>query len=164
MSMKFEYDPAKSAANKAKHGLDFEEAKALWKDENPCCAPGSRAFLSLAALGARSGPGLSHTGATPCASFPYGAPARTRWNTMDREHISAEEFDRRFDAGEDISGHVDWAAGRRPNKQTQRVNVDFPTWMVEALDTEARHLGVSRQALVKVWIANCLARDAHSAR
>ena len=61
--MKFEYDPAKSAANKAKHGLDFEEAKALWKDENllevPVHAPGSRAFLSLAALGARSGPGLS---------------------------------------------------------------------------------------------------------
>ena len=53
MSMKFEYDPAKSAANKAKHGLDFKEAKALWKDEN---AGGSRAahrafFWSLAALG-----------------------------------------------------------------------------------------------------------------
>ena len=78
--------------------------------------------------------------------------------------LSAEVFDRRFEAGEDISAHVDWAAARRPNKQTQRVNVGFPTWMVEALDTEARHLGMSRQALVKVWIANCLARDAHSAR
>ena len=62
------------------------------------------------------------------------------------QQLSAEEFDRRFEAGEDISAHVDWAAARRPNKQTQRVNVDFPTWMVEALDTEARHLGVSRQA------------------
>ena len=80
------------------------------------------------------------------------------------KQLSAEEFDRRFEAGEDISAHVDWAAARRPNKQTQRVNVDFPTWMVEALDTEAHHRGVSRQALVKVWIANCLARDAHSAR
>ena len=80
------------------------------------------------------------------------------------KQLSAEEFDRRFEAGEDISAHVDWAAARRPNKQTQRVNVDFPTWMVEALDTEARHMGVSRQALVKVWIANCLARDSHSAR
>ena len=55
---------------------------------------------------------------------------------MAREHISAEEFDRRFDAGEDISAHVDWAAARRPNRQMQRVNVDFPTWMVEALGTE----------------------------
>ncbi|WP_297895415.1 hypothetical protein [uncultured Desulfovibrio sp.] len=42
--------------------------------------------------------------------------------------------------------------------------MDFPTWMAEALDIEARHLGVSCQALVKVWIANCLARDSHSAR
>ena len=80
------------------------------------------------------------------------------------QQLSAEEFDRRVEAGENISAHVDWAAARRPNKQTQRVNVDFPTWMVEALDKEARHLGVSRQALVKVWIANCLARDAHSAK
>ena len=80
------------------------------------------------------------------------------------QQLSAEEFDRRFEAGEDISAHVDWAAARRPNKQTQRVNVDFSTNMVDALDTEARHRGVTRQALVKVWIANCLARDAHSAR
>ena len=63
------------------------------------------------------------------------------------QQLSAEEFDRRFEAGEDISAHVDWAAARRPNKQTQRVNVDFPTWMVEALDTEARHLGVARQGV-----------------
>ena len=81
----------------------------------------------------------------------------------EQQH-SAEEFGRRFEAGEDVSAYVDWAAARRPNKQTQRVNVDFPTWMVEALDTEARHMGVSRQALVKVWIANCLARDALSAK
>ena len=80
------------------------------------------------------------------------------------QQLSAEEFDRRLEAGEDISTHVDWAAARRPNKLTQRVNVDFPTWMVEALGTEARHRGVSRQALIKVWIANCLVRDSHPAR
>lgn len=83
---------------------------------------------------------------------------------MSHDKISAEEFDRRFEAGEDISGHVDWNAARRPNRQTQRVNVDFPVWMVESLDREAAHLGVSRQALVKVWIANCLARESHSLR
>ena len=81
----------------------------------------------------------------------------------EQQH-SAEEFGRRFEAGEDVSAYVDWAAARRPNRQTQRVNVDFPTWMVEALDTEACHLGVSRQALIKVWIANCLAHGSHSAR
>ena len=67
----------------------------------------------------------------------------------EQQH-SAEEFGRRFEAGEDVSAYVDWAAARRPNRQTQRVNVDFPTWMVEALDTEACHLRVSRQALIKV--------------
>ena len=44
----------------------------------------------------------------------------------EQQH-SAEEFDRRFEAGEDVAAYVDWAATRRPNRQTQRVNVDFPT-------------------------------------
>ena len=56
------------------------------------------------------------------------APAKKRWSTMNHEQqLSAEEFDRRFEAGEDVSEYVDWAAARRPNRQTQRVNVDFPT-------------------------------------
>lgn len=83
---------------------------------------------------------------------------------MSHNKISAEEFDRRFDAGEDISEHVDWNAARRPNSRTQRANVDFPVWMVDSLDREAAHPGVSRQALVKDWIANCLARESHSLR
>lgn len=58
---------------------------------------------------------------------------------------------------------ADMRQARRTEK-LKRVNVDFPGWMVDALDMEARRLGVSRQALVKVWIANCLARDAHSSR
>lgn len=45
---------------------------------------------------------------------------------MSHNKISAEEFDRRFDAGEDIFEHVDWNAARRPNSRTQRANVDFP--------------------------------------
>ena len=69
---------------------------------------------------------------------------------MNRGQLSAEDFYRRFEAGEDVSVYVDWAAARRPNKQTQRVSLDFSTRMVEALAQEARHLGVSRQALIKV--------------
>jgi hypothetical protein len=69
-----------------------------------------------------------------------------------RETISAEEFDRKFDAGEDISAYVDWSSAIRPNAP-KRVNVDFPTWMVERLDREAQRLGVTRQALIKLWIA-----------
>jgi hypothetical protein len=57
---------------------------------------------------------------------------------------------------------VDWAKARRPNLKIMRVNVDFPAWVVEALDREARRLGVTRQALVKLWIAERLERAAWS--
>ena len=74
--------------------------------------------------------------------------------------MKAGEFERRFDAGEDVSGEVDWDKGRRPNLTLKRVNVDFPAWVVDALDREARRLGVTRQALVKLWIAERLERAA----
>jgi hypothetical protein len=74
--------------------------------------------------------------------------------------MKAHEFDKKFDAGEDISGDVDWTKARRPNLELKRVNVDFPAWVVEALDREARRLGVTRQALVKLWIAERLERAA----
>ena len=72
--------------------------------------------------------------------------------------MKASEFDRKFDAGEDISGDVDWSKARRPNLAPRRVNVDFPAWVVEALDREAGRLGVTRQALVKLWIADRLGK------
>ncbi len=70
--------------------------------------------------------------------------------------ISAEEFDRRFDDGEDVSEFIDWSKARRPNQEARRVNVDFPAWMVHGLDKEAQRLGVTRQALIKMWIAEKL--------
>jgi transposase len=70
--------------------------------------------------------------------------------------ISAEEFDRRFDDGEDVSEYLDLSSLRRPNLEAKRVNVDFPAWMVSGLDKEARRLGVTRQALIKLWIAERL--------
>ncbi len=72
--------------------------------------------------------------------------------------MKTAEFDRRFDAGEDVSEQVDWESARRVNQEPRRVNVDFPTWMVAALDRESGRLGVSRQALIKVWIAERLER------
>lgn len=66
------------------------------------------------------------------------------------------ELDRAFDADEDISAAVDWSAAERPNLTARRVNVDFPTWMVEGLDARAAHLGITRQALIKIWIAEQL--------
>lgn len=71
--------------------------------------------------------------------------------------MKATELDQKFDDGDDISGHIDWSKSRRPNLETRRVNVDFPAWVVEGLDHEAKRLGVTRQALIKVWISERLA-------
>ncbi len=70
--------------------------------------------------------------------------------------MKAAEFDKRFEAGEDITAHVDWFRSRRPNTEARRVNVDFPAWVVTELDRQARKLGITRQALIKMWIADRL--------
>jgi len=72
--------------------------------------------------------------------------------------ISAAELDAKADRGESIAEHFDLATARRPGLAIQRVNVDFPVWEVEALDREASRLGIPRQALIKVWIAERLDR------
>lgn len=70
--------------------------------------------------------------------------------------MKATEFDERFDAGENMSADVDWSRARRLNVETRRVNVDFPAWVVSDLDRQARKLGITRQALIKMWIADRL--------
>jgi hypothetical protein len=70
--------------------------------------------------------------------------------------ITAAELDRKFDDGEDISEYLDWSTATRPNLDPKRVNVDFPLWMVNGLDREAARLGVTRQSLIKMWIAEKL--------
>jgi hypothetical protein len=79
------------------------------------------------------------------------------------EKMTTEEFDGRFDAGGDVSGALDTAAVRRPGLEQRRVNVDFPAWMIEALDREAKRLGVTRQSIIKVWIAERLEQKRNSA-
>ncbi|HEY0303056.1 MAG TPA: hypothetical protein VGC36_17040 [Rhizomicrobium sp.] len=70
--------------------------------------------------------------------------------------MKASEFDKMFDDGEDISHLVDWKSARRPALEARRVNVDFPDWMVKALDREANRIGVTRQSLIKLWLADRL--------
>jgi hypothetical protein len=70
--------------------------------------------------------------------------------------MKARELDDRFDAGEDVSGAVDWSRARRANVETRRVNVDFPAWVIAGLDRQAKELGVTRQSLIKMWIAERL--------
>ena len=70
--------------------------------------------------------------------------------------MKAHEFDKRFDAGEDISKYLDMTKAKRPQQEQKRVNVDFPLWMVQLLDKEAKRLGVPRQSIIKVWVAERL--------
>lgn len=70
--------------------------------------------------------------------------------------MKAKEFDAKFDRGEDLSHSLDLSKARRPGQEPKRVNVDFPEWMVESLDREAKRLGVTRQSIIKVWIAQRL--------
>lgn len=74
--------------------------------------------------------------------------------------MKAEDFDRRFDQGKDVTADLDLSKARRPGREHRRVNVDFPAWMVESLDREAKRLGVTRQSVIKVWIAEKLEQKA----
>ena len=72
--------------------------------------------------------------------------------------MKAKDFDRKFDSGDDdITAELDMTTARR---QQRRVNVDFPVWMIEALDHEAARLGVTRQSIIKVWLAERLEQAA----
>ncbi len=70
--------------------------------------------------------------------------------------MKAEELDKKFDAGEDITGHLELSKARRPEREQKRVNVDFPLWMIQSLDREAKRLGVPRQSIIKLWLAERL--------
>lgn len=71
--------------------------------------------------------------------------------------MKSKEFDRKFDDGEDVSDALDFSKATRPGREQRRVNVDFPVWMIQALDQEADRLGIPRQAVIKVWLAERLA-------
>jgi hypothetical protein len=73
--------------------------------------------------------------------------------------MKAKKFDNEFDQGKDISAALDPSKARRPKQEQRRVNVDFPTWMIEMLDREAGRLGVTRQSIIKVWLAERLERS-----
>ena len=70
--------------------------------------------------------------------------------------MKAEEFDKKFDEGEDVSQYLDTSKARRPVQEQKRVNVDFPIWMIQLLDKEAKRLGVPRQSIIKLWVSERL--------
>ena len=75
--------------------------------------------------------------------------------------MNAEEFDKKFDADkEDVVDDLDLSTARRVNQEQKRINVDFPSWVVDALDREAARIGVTRQSIIKVWLVERLEADA----
>jgi c-di-AMP phosphodiesterase-like protein len=70
--------------------------------------------------------------------------------------MKAKKFDQQFDDGADIMASLDLSKAKRVLQEQKRVNVDFPTWMVDSLDREASKLGVTRQSVIKVWLAERL--------
>jgi macrodomain Ter protein organizer (MatP/YcbG family) len=73
--------------------------------------------------------------------------------------VKAKDFDAAFDRGEDVTKYLDKSKARRVNAQLKRVNIDFPVWVIDSLDKEARRLGITRQSLVKMWIAEKFKTD-----
>ena len=74
--------------------------------------------------------------------------------------MKAKKFDSDFDSDKDVSSALDLSKARRPLRKQKRVNVDFPAWMIESLDKEASRLGVTRQSIIKVWLAERLEQSA----
>ena len=70
--------------------------------------------------------------------------------------MKGKDFDKKFEFGQDLTDNLDLSGSRRVNQETKRVNIDFPVWVVGQLDKQSKRLGISRQALVKVWIAEKL--------
>ena len=70
--------------------------------------------------------------------------------------MKAKDFEQRFDEGVDLTASLDLSKARRVLQEQKRVNVDFPTWMIDSLDREASKLGVTRQSVIKVWLAERL--------
>ena len=70
--------------------------------------------------------------------------------------MKAKNFDKQFDDGVDLTASLDLPKAKRVLQEQKRVNVDFPTWMIDSLDREASKLGVTRQSVIKVWLAERL--------
>ena len=75
---------------------------------------------------------------------------------MEKKSVATQEFDKLFDEGKDITEFLGLKTARREELETKRVSVDFPKWMIQKLDQQAMKLGVTRQSIIKSWIAEKL--------
>jgi uncharacterized DUF497 family protein len=154
----FEFDETKSASNRVKHGINFEQAQRIWVDpervESPAREWPEERFIVTGVLDGKCWSAVITYRSSQSESSRCGVPGQERRRCMD-----AEEFDRRFDDGEDMTPYLDLTKTRHPGREVRRVNVDFPAGMVESLDAEAARIGVTRQSLIKMWLSDRLERN-----
>ena len=75
--------------------------------------------------------------------------------------MKAKDFDKKFDDNKtDIIDDLDLSTAKRPNQSQKRVNVDFPSWVIDSLDREANRVGVTRQSIIKLWLVERLEEKA----
>jgi hypothetical protein len=74
--------------------------------------------------------------------------------------MKAEDFEEKFDQGESVIDDLDLSRVRRPEQEQRRISIDLPMWMIHSLDKEARRLGVPRQSIIKMWLAEKLEKTA----
>jgi len=75
--------------------------------------------------------------------------------------MKAKDFDKKFDDNKnDIIDDLDLSTVKRPNQSQKRINVDFPSWVIDSLDREASRVGVTRQSIIKLWLVERLEEKA----
>lgn len=75
--------------------------------------------------------------------------------------MKAKDLDKKFDDNKkDIIDDLDLSTSKRPNQSQKRINVDFPSWVIDSLDREAIRVGVTRQSIIKLWLVERLEEKA----
>lgn len=169
--MESEYDPAKSAKNLAKHGIDFEQAQRMWDDVVLEFDADPRSddarYLELGVIDGKHWTAIvtyrgEHKDIVRIISVRRSRDYEedTYEQHKDDEEVKASDIDEAFERGDDMRRYFDMTKPRviRPAKtKTRKVNLTLPDWMVESLDAEADELAVSRNAVVNTWLAEKIA-------
>lgn len=153
--MKFEFDPGESERNLRKHGIDFKAAQALWDDprllEAPVNTAGEPRWLAVGEIA-----GTQWSAIVTYRNEVVRIVSVRRSQQGEHGRMKTPEFDAAFDRGEDITGTLDMPKAQRPKRKNKRISIDCPAWMSERIDEEADHLGITRQSLIKTWLAERL--------
>src|SRR5208283_4679832 len=157
--MRFEWDPAKSAANRIKHGIDFSTTKDLWLDENRIEIhvphPVENRHIIIGKLDNKHWTTVYTMRVALSGLFRRGVRGKRRRLYMTKQKLakSTREFDKRFDNSEDIHELVDMSkATVIHHGKKVRITLDIAESLVNEIDDIRKEIGVDRGALIKIWL------------